>query len=98
MMRLSPVAKTTIALLVWTQVGCATVSNRTITIESDPAGAEVIADGYFKGRTPIELEVSSKCQITLIKVGHQSHTIRLADEENGNDSFSVSLKKQEYDK
>ncbi|MFM2402050.1 MAG: hypothetical protein RI950_1567 [Bacteroidota bacterium] len=42
-------------------------ATKTILVKSDPAGAEVILNGYFVGKTPIEIKIDEK-QYNFISV------------------------------
>ncbi|WP_395616662.1 PEGA domain-containing protein [Aquirufa sp.] len=52
---------------------------KTVFIKSDPAGAEVILNGYFVGKTPVEIKIDEKQYnfISLSKSGYKRQRIEL---------------------
>ena len=54
-------------------------ATKTILVKSDPAGAEVILNGYNVGKTPIEIKIDEKQYnfISLSKSGYKRQRIEL---------------------
>ena len=54
-------------------------ATKTVLIKSDPAGAEVILNGYFVGKTPVEIKIDEKQYnfISLSKSGYKRQRIEL---------------------
>ena len=54
-------------------------ATKTVLVKSDPAGAEVILNGYFVGKTPIEIKIDEKQYnfISLSKSGYKRQRIEL---------------------
>ena len=54
-------------------------ATKTILVKSDPAGSEVILNGYFVGKTPIEIKIDEKQYnfISLSKSGYKRQRIEL---------------------
>jgi hypothetical protein len=54
-------------------------ASKTVLIKSDPAGAEVILNGYFVGKTPVEIKIDEKQYnfISLSKSGYKRQRIEL---------------------
>jgi hypothetical protein len=54
-------------------------ATKTVFIKSDPAGAEVILNGYFVGKTPVEIKIDEKQYnlISLSKSGYKRQRIEL---------------------
>ena len=52
---------------------------KTVLVKSDPAGAEVILNGYNVGKTPIEIKIDEKQYnfISLSKSGYKRQRIEL---------------------
>ena len=68
-----------IVLLISALSSFVTTSTKTISVKSDPAGAEVILNGYFVGKTPIEIKIDEKQYnfISLSKSGYKRQRIEL---------------------
>ena len=54
-------------------------ATKTISVKSDPAGAEVILNGYFVGKTPVEIKIDDKQYnfISVSKSGYKRQRIEL---------------------
>ena len=54
-------------------------ATKTISVKTDPAGAEVILNGYFVGKTPIEIKIDEKQYnfISLSKSGYKRQRVEL---------------------
>lgn len=54
-------------------------ATKTISVKTDPIGAEVILNGYFVGKTPIEIKIDEKQYnfISLSKSGYKRQRIEL---------------------
>jgi hypothetical protein len=54
-------------------------ATKTILVKSDPTGAEVILNGYFVGKTPVEIKIDEKQYnfISLSKSGYKRQRIEL---------------------
>lgn len=54
-------------------------ATKTVLVKSDPAGAEVILNGYFVGKTPVEIKIDEKQYnfISLFKSGYKRQRIEL---------------------
>ena len=54
-------------------------ATKTISVKSDPAGAEVILNGYFVGKTPVEIKIDEKQYnfISLSKSGYKRQRVEL---------------------
>lgn len=54
-------------------------ATKTVLVKSDPAGAEVILNGYFVGKTPVEIKIDDKQYnfISLSKSGYKRQRIEL---------------------
>jgi hypothetical protein len=54
-------------------------ASKTVLIKSDPAGAEVILNGYLVGKTPVEIKIDEKQYnfISLSKSGYKRQRIEL---------------------
>lgn len=54
-------------------------ATKTIMVKSDPAGAEVILNGYYVGKTPIEIKVDEKQYnfISVSKSGYKRQRVEL---------------------
>jgi hypothetical protein len=52
-------------------------ATKTVLVKSDPAGAEVILNGYFVGKTPVEIKIDEKQYnfISLSKSGYKRQRI-----------------------
>ena len=68
-----------ILLLISLLSSFSSVSTKTILVKSDPAGAEVILNGYFVGKTPVEIKIDEKQYnfISLSKSGYKRQRIEL---------------------
>ncbi|MCX6193221.1 MAG: PEGA domain-containing protein [Cytophagales bacterium] len=54
-------------------------ASKTILVKSDHAGAEVILNGYFVGKTPIEIKIDEKQYnfISVSKSGYKRQRVEL---------------------
>jgi hypothetical protein len=54
-------------------------AKKTVLVKSDPAGAEVILNGYLVGKTPVEIKIDEKQYnfISLSKSGYKRQRIEL---------------------
>ena len=52
---------------------------KTILVKSDPSGAEVILNGYFVGKTPIEIKLDEKQYnfLSISKSGYKRQRVEL---------------------
>ena len=51
-------------------------SAKTILVKSDPAGAEVILNGYFVGKTPVEIKIDEK-QYNFLSISKSGYKLSL---------------------
>ena len=49
-----------IVLLISALISFVAPATKTILVKTDPIGAEVILNGYFVGKTPIEIKIDEK--------------------------------------
>lgn len=54
-------------------------ATKTILVKSDPTGSEVILNGYFVGKTPVEIKIDEKQYnfISVSKSGYKRQRIEL---------------------
>jgi hypothetical protein len=54
-------------------------ATKTILVKSDPVGAEVILNGYFVGKTPVEIKIDEKQYnfISVSKSGFKRQRVEL---------------------
>ena len=54
-------------------------ATKTILVKSDPAGSEVILNGYFVGKTPVEIKIDEKQYnfISVSKSGYKRQRVEL---------------------
>ena len=54
-------------------------ATKTILVKSDPAGAEVILNGYFVGKTPVEIKIDEKQYnfLSISKSGYKRQRVEL---------------------
>ena len=54
-------------------------ATKTISVKTDPAGAEVILNGYFVGKTPIEIKIDEKQYnfLSISKSGYKRQRVEL---------------------
>jgi hypothetical protein len=54
-------------------------ATKTIMVKSDPVGAEVILNGYYVGKTPIEIKIDEKQYnfISVSKSGYKRQRVEL---------------------
>jgi hypothetical protein len=68
-----------IVLLISALSSFAVPSAKTILVKSDPAGAEVILNGYFVGKTPVEIKIDEKQYnfLSISKSGYKRQRVEL---------------------
>ena len=68
-----------IVLLISALSSFAVPSAKTILVKSDPAGAEVILNGYFVGKTPVEIKIDEKQYnfLSISKSGFKRQRVEL---------------------
>lgn len=68
-----------ILLLISLLSSFSSLSTKTILVKSDPEGAEVILNGYFVGKTPVEIKIDDKQYnfISVSKSGYKRQRIEL---------------------
>jgi len=71
--------KLVILLLISALSAFVSPASKTVLIKSDPAGAEVILNGYLVGKTPVEIKIDEKQYnfISLSKSGYKRQRIEL---------------------
>jgi hypothetical protein len=54
-------------------------ATKTISVKSDPVGAEVILNGYYVGKTPIEIKIDEKQYnfLSISKSGYKRQRVEL---------------------
>jgi hypothetical protein len=54
-------------------------ATKTILVKSDPVGAEVILNGYFVGKTPVEIKIDEKQYnfLSISKSGYKRQRVEL---------------------
>ena len=54
-------------------------ATKTVLVKSDPAGAEVILNGYFVGKTPLEIKMDEKQYnfLSISKSGYKRQRVEL---------------------
>jgi hypothetical protein len=54
-------------------------ATKTITVKTDPIGAEVILNGYYVGKTPIEIKIDEKQYnfLSISKSGYKRQRVEL---------------------
>lgn len=54
-------------------------ATKTLTVKTDPIGAEVILNGYYVGKTPIEIKIDEKQYnfLSISKSGYKRQRIEL---------------------
>jgi len=68
--------------LVFAMTGCATIfkgSNESVSMSSDPDGAEVYSNGQFLGKTPLRINLRSKdvYSIEFRKAGYETKVVQV---------------------
>ena len=68
-----------IVLLISALSSFAAPATKTILVKSDPAGSEVILNGYFVGKTPVEIKIDEKQYnfISVSKSGYKRQRVEL---------------------
>jgi hypothetical protein len=69
----------TIVLLISLLSSFTPSGTKTILVKSDPTGAEVILNGFFMGKTPIEIKIDEKQNnfLSISKSGYKRQRIEL---------------------
>lgn len=65
---------------------------RTILVKSDPSGAEVILNGYFVGKTPIEIKIDEK-QYNFLSISKSSYKRQRVELKEINKEIEVKLER-----
>ena len=68
-----------IVLLISALSSFAAPATKTILVKSDPAGSEVLLNGYFVGKTPVEIKIDEKQYnfISVSKSGYKRQRVEL---------------------
>jgi hypothetical protein len=68
-------------------------ATKTITVKTDPIGAEVILNGYYVGKTPIEIKIDEKQYnfLSISKSGYKRQRIEL---KGINKEVEITLEKE----
>ena len=68
-----------IVLLISALSSFAAPATKTILVKSDPAGSEVLLNGYFVGKTPVEIKIDEKQYnfISISKSGYKRQRVEL---------------------
>lgn len=68
-------------------------ATKTITVKTDPIGAEVILNGYYAGKTPIEIKIDEKQYnfLSISKSGYKRQRIEL---KGINKEVEITLEKE----
>ncbi len=82
-----------IVLLVSALSSFVSSSTKTIVVKTDPIGAEVILNGYFVGKTPIEIKIDEKQYnfLSISKSGYKRQRIEL---KGVNKELEITLEKE----
>jgi hypothetical protein len=67
-------------------------ATKTVLIKSDPAGAEVILNGYFVGKTPVEIKIDEK-QYNFISLSKSSYKRQRIELKGVGKEIEVKLEK-----
>jgi hypothetical protein len=68
-------------------------ATKTILVKSDPTGAEVILNGYFVGKTPIEIKIDDK-QYNFISITKSSYKRQRVELKGVDKEIVVKLEKE----
>jgi PEGA domain len=68
-------------------------ATKTITVKTDPAGAEVILNGYFAGKTPLEIKIDEK-QYNFISVSKSGYKRQRVELKGIDKEIEVKLEKE----
>lgn len=82
-----------IVLLVSALSSFVSSSTKTIVVKTNPIGAEVILNGYFVGKTPIEIKIDEKQYnfLSISKSGYKRQRIEL---KGVNKELEITLEKE----
>jgi hypothetical protein len=82
-----------IVLLVSALSSFVSPATKTIVVKTDPIGAEVILNGYFVGKTPIEIKIDEKQYnfLSISKSGYKRQRIEL---KGVNKELEITLEKE----
>lgn len=67
-------------------------TTKTISVKTDPAGAEVILNGYFVGKTPIEIKIDEK-QYNFLSISKSGYKRQRVELKGINKEVEVKLEK-----
>jgi hypothetical protein len=68
-------------------------ATKTILVKSDPVGAEVILNGYFVGKTPVEIKIDEK-QYNFISVSKSGFKRQRVELKGIDKEIEVKLEKE----
>ena len=68
-------------------------ATKTILVKSDPAGSEVILNGYFVGKTPIEIKIDEK-QYNFLSISKSGYKRQRVELKGINKEVEVKLEKE----
>ena len=68
-------------------------ATKTITVKTDPTGAEVILNGYFAGKTPLEIKIDEK-QYNFISVSKSGFKRQRVELKGVDKEIEVKLEKE----
>ncbi len=67
--------------------------SKTITVKTDPAGAEVILNGYFVGKTPVEIKIDEK-QYNFLSISKSGYMRQRVELKGVDKEIEVKLEKE----
>lgn len=82
----------TIVLLISLLSSFTPSGTRTILVKSDPSSAEVILNGYFVGKTPIEIKIDEK-QYNFLSISKSSYKSQRVELKGIDKEIEVKLEK-----
>ena len=68
-------------------------ATKTILVKTDPIGAEVILNGYFVGKTPIEIKIDEK-QYNFLSISKSGYKRQRVELKGINKEVEVKLEKE----
>jgi hypothetical protein len=68
-------------------------ATKTILVKTDPFGAEVILNGYFVGKTPIEIKIDEK-QYNFLSISKSGYKRQRVELKGVNKEIEVKLEKE----
>jgi hypothetical protein len=68
-------------------------ATKTILVKTDPIGAEVILNGYFVGKTPIEINIDEK-QYNFLSISKSGYKRQRVELKGINKEVEVKLEKE----